>query len=249
MINTVLKSIKVLELLGKEPNLGVTDISEALMIPKSSAHGILKTLQNEGLVTRNELSGKFYLGVKLIELGNLAQKNLDICKIAAPFLNGLNKQFDETVHLTVLDNDEVLYIDCIESKKRLRTYSVIGVRAPLYCTAVGKAILAFLPESEIKRIIMEKGLEKITENTITTEERMFEEIKKIRLQGYAIDDMEHEDFRCIGAPIRDAHGDVFASISLSGPAERNTMEKLIEISQFLIDATDNISKRLGYSIK
>ena len=248
MVNSVFKAIKILELLGDQPNLGVTELANIFSLPKSSVHNILKTLENERLIERNGLNGKYHLGIKLVELGNQAQVNLDIYKLSAPFLYGLNQKFDETVHLTILDNDEVLYIDCIESKKRLRTYSVLGVRAPLYCTAVGKIILAFMDDSKIRRIIKEKGLKQYTAQTISSEKRLFEEIEKIRILGYAIDRMEHEDhIQCIGAPIRNARGEVFASMSISGPAERLTEKKLVEMSKFLIDVTDSISRKFGYS--
>ena len=247
MVNTVLKSIRVLYLLAGTPNLGLSEIVRALDLPKSSVHSILETLCSEKLVEKEEASGKFHLGIKLVELGSIASVELDICRIAAPFLHGLNQEFDETIHLTVLDNDEVLYVDCIESRRRLRTYSVIGIRAPLYCTAVGKAILAFQPDEEIRRIAREKGLKRITDATIDSEEKLFAEVAKIRASGYAVDDMEHEEhLRCVGAPIRDAHGGVAASLSLSGPAERNTYERILEIAPEVVRAADEISRRLGY---
>ena len=247
MVNTVLKAIQILESLADVPNQGVSDIARILDLPKSSVHGILETLASEALVERNGDTGKYHLGVKLVELGNRAQLDLDICRIAAPFLQGLNIEFDETVHLTVLDRDEVLYVDCVESRRRLRTYSVIGVRAPLYCTSVGKAILAFQSDGEIRRIVREKGLKQVTANTIVTEERLFQEVARIRNEGYAVDDMEHEDhLRCVGAPIRDARGRVFASMSLSGPAERNTRERIEQMAPSVVRAGLEISRRLGW---
>ncbi len=247
MVNTVFKAIRILEKLGVGQALGLSEISRELGLPKSSAHGILETLVLEKVAEKNDATGKYSLGVRLIELGNRAQQGLDICRIAAPFLKGLNLEFDETVHLTILDGDEVLYVDCVESQRRLRTYSVIGVRAPLYCTSVGKAILAFLPDAEIERIAGEKGLAAITLTTITTMQRLFEEVETIRSLGYAVDDMEHEDhIRCVGAPIRNARGEVFASISLSGPAERNTRARIAQMTPSLVRVTEDISRRLGF---
>ncbi|MBP7495212.1 MAG: IclR family transcriptional regulator C-terminal domain-containing protein, partial [Spirochaetales bacterium] len=134
-----------------------------------------------------------------------------------------------------------------ESQRRLRTYSVIGIRAPLHCTSVGKAILSFLSDSEIRRIVSERGLKSFTPNTITTEERLWKEISHIRKVGYAIDDREHEEhLRCIGAPIFNSEGEVFASVSLSGPAERNTLERIESMAPALLEATVEISHRLGY---
>jgi DNA-binding IclR family transcriptional regulator len=247
MVNMVKKAVSILNVLEEGKDLSLTELTQRLKFPKSSVHSLLETLKMEKFVEKDLITGKFHLGIKLIELGYRAQLELDICKISIPFLHGLNMEFDETVHLTVLDNDEALYVACIESRRRLRTYSVLGYRAPLYCTAVGKAILAFQPEEEIQRIIREKPLRKFTPNTIDTEERLFEDLSRIRKRGYATDDMEHEEhLRCIGVPIRDAHGHVCASLSLSGPAERNTHDRLKAIVPSLIDKGLEISKRLGY---
>lgn len=247
MVHTVENSIIILKALADSPNLGTTEIARRLGLPKSSVHGILETLAGSALVEKNTDTGKYHLGVTLVELGYRAQLELDICQISKPFLQGLNVEFDETVHLTVLDNDEVLYVDCVESRQRLRTYSVIGVRAPLYCTSVGKAILAFQDEAEIRRIAREKGLVPFTERTITTEEALLEQMATIRREGYAVDDREHEDhLRCVGAPIWNARGKVFASLSLSGPAERNTQERIAQMAPYVVNAALEISRRLGY---
>jgi DNA-binding IclR family transcriptional regulator len=246
-VNSVRKALAILDLLSDGKERTLSDIAHSLSLAKSTAHNLLETLVEERILDRDSGSGAFSLGIKLIELGYCAQTGLDLVRIAAPFLKGLNMRFDETVHLVVLDNDEVLYIDCIESQRRLRTYSVIGIRAPLYCTSVGKAILAYLPDEEIRRIVAERGLARFTENTITTEARLWAEIAHIREHGYAIDDCEHEDhLRCLGAPIFDARGEVFASVSLSGPAERNTMERIESMAPALLEATGEISRRLGY---
>lgn len=247
VVNTVQKAIRILETLAERTDLGLSEIARTLDLPKSSVHSILETLCAQKIVEREDASGKYHLGVKLVELGNRARLELDICRIAAPFLQGLNVEFDETVHLTVLDKDEVLYVDCIESKRRLRTYSVIGVRAPLYCTSVGKAILAFQSDGEIRRIAREKGLQRITETTIDTEDKLWAEVAKVRAAGYAVDDMEHEEhLRCVGAPIRNARGEVFASLSLSGPAERNTYERIESMAPSVMRAGAEISRRLGF---
>lgn len=227
--------------------MGITEIARRLELPKSSVHGILETLAASGLVERTSETGKYHLGLKLVELGYRAQLELDICQISKPFLQGLNVEFDETVHLTILDHDEVLYVDCVESRQRLRTYSVIGIRAPLYCTSVGKAILAFQEDGEIRRIARERGLTPFTARTITTEESLIAQMAKVRREGYAVDDMEHEEYlRCVGAPIWNAQGKVFAALSLSGPAERNTPERIVRMAPYVVNAGLEISRRLGY---
>ena len=247
MVNTVLKAIKILETLSKGKPLGISEISKELKIPKSSVHSILQTLESERFVEKNADTHKFNLGTSLIELGYSAQNELAICRISKPYLNGINQETDETVHLTLLDNDEVLYVDCVESKRRLRTYSVIGIKAPLYCTAVGKAIMAGLSDSHIKQIIASKGLEKLTDLTITDENDLLQDLTETRNRGYSIDNMEHEDHLiCIGAPIKNAAGDVFASLSVSGPSNRMTEERIVQIGDLVKNATSEISRKLGF---
>ena len=249
-VNSVLKAFAILDLLSDGKKRSLSDIAHELSLPKSTVSNLLETLTSERVLERDYGSGLFSLGIRLIELGYCTQTGNDLVRIAAPFLRGLNQRFDETVHLVLLDRDEVLYIDCIESKRRLRTYSVTGIHAPLHCTSVGKAILAFLPNAEIQRILKNKGLPSFTPHTITTEDRLWREIAVIRERGYAIDDMEHEDhLRCVGAPIFNSKGEVFASVSISGPAERNTLKRLELMTPALLEATAEISHRLGYRNK
>ena len=247
MVNTVLKSVKILETIGKGKPLGISELSRELDIPKSSAHSILQTLESEGFVEKNGDTHKYNLGTSLIELGYRAQNDLAICRIARPYLNGINRETDETVHLTLLDNDEVLYVDCVESKRRLRTYSVIGIRAPLYCTAVGKAIMAELSDYHVKQIIGSKGLPRLTDMTITNENALFQDLSETRSRGYSIDNMEHEDHLiCVGAPIKNAAGEIFASLSVSGPSNRMSKERIGQIGNLVKNSTMEISRKLGF---
>ncbi|RKX82554.1 MAG: IclR family transcriptional regulator [Spirochaetes bacterium] len=247
MVNSVLKAVKILGIIGRSKPLGISEISRMLEIPKSSTHNLLQTLESEGFVERNEDTNKYNLGTRLIELGYRAQNDLAICRIAKPYLNGINQETDETVHLTLLDDDEVLYVDCVESKRRMRTYSVIGIKAPLYCTAVGKAILAELPEIHIKQIINSKGLARLTDKTITNENNLFQDLSDTRERGYSIDNKEHEDqLICVGAAIRDVNGEVFASLSVSGPSDRMTEERIVHIGSLIKNATSEISRKLGF---
>ena len=247
MVKTVLNAVRIIELLSSEGPLGVSEVCRFLDLPKSSAHNLLETLTHEGIIAKNVESNKYSLGIRLVEFGNRAQLSLDITRVAHPYLVGLNELTDETVHLTVLDNDEVLYVDCVESTMRFRTYSVIGVRAPLHCTAVGKAIFAFLPQKRQLQIIRKHGLPRSTKNTITEEKALLAELAKTARRGYAIDNMEHEEHvRCVASPIWNWRQEVFASISLSGPAQRNTLKRLAQVGKPVVEATREISVKLGY---
>ena len=250
IVKPVHNAIRILEVVGREQELGVTKISQLLELPKSSVHDILSTLHIEGLVEKDRERNHYTLGLKLFELGNMARVNLELRRIATPFLRSLNEDLDETVHLTILDGWEVLYIECFESIKQLRTYSVIGVRAPLHCTAVGKAILAFFTKKQVSEMIKTMGLPRFTENTITDRQHLGQELAGIRRRGYAVDNAEHEEgVRCIGAPIHNHEAQVVASISVSGPSQRMTPERDEEVGKLLIGKTEEISRRLGYKEK
>ena len=246
MVNSILRAITVLEHLGRNKGKTVTDISKTLEYPKSTTHEILATLEHKNLVSKDS-HNRYHLGLKLFELGSMAQTDLEIRRVAAPFLKQLNAELDETVHLTVLENNEVLYVECFESSKRLRTYSVLGVHAPLYCTSVGKAILAFLPPAEQASLLNATTFEKFTENTITDRVYLLDELRTIAQRGYAVDNIEHEEgLRCIGAPIRNHAGRVFAAISVSGPSQRITLGNVSEIGKVVMAQAEKISEQLGY---
>jgi IclR family transcriptional regulator, KDG regulon repressor len=247
MVRSVQKAVRVLGLLSEKPGLTISQISQTLSLPKSSTHDILVTLEAEDIIYKETTTAGYHLGMRLFELGNRALGDLEIRKISTQFLQNLNAELDETVHLTVVDNDEVLYIECFESTKRLRTYSVIGVRAPLHNTAVGKAIMAFLPDEEIDRIVADKGLEKSTEQTITDPQELKKELAATVRRGYSIDNSEHEDgIRCVGAPIRSHTGAVIGAISVSGPTQRVTMGKVPQMAIMVARTANEISQRLGY---
>jgi DNA-binding IclR family transcriptional regulator len=247
MVRTVQRAIEILDLIADEGPLGVSEISRILELPKSSTHNILETLVVNRLLEKDMERNSYVLGSKLVQLGNHAQESLEVKRIAAPVLRKLNRELDETVHLTVLDRDEVVYIDCLESRKRLRAYSVIGVRAPLYCTAVGKAIMAYLDQEDLDRIIKTQGLAAFTPATITTRGRLKTELAETRRRGYSVDNAEHEEhLRCVGAPVRDHSGTVFAAISVSGPSQRIMVKSVPGIAQKVVAAALAISEGLGY---
>jgi IclR family KDG regulon transcriptional repressor len=247
VVKSVYRAVKILDVLSSEGEKSVTEISRSLNFPKSSVHEIISTLLEEGILGKDTDRNRYSLGLKLFELGKQAQANLEISKVAIPSLRGLHEELDETVHLTVLDGKEVLYIECFESTKRLRTYSVIGVRAPLHCTAVGKAILAYLDEAEVEEVIQSMGLPRFTDNTITDREALKKEIQRIRGCGFATDNMEHEEgVCCVGAPVRNHTGKVVGSISVSGPSQRVTAARIEEIAPQVIERAAEISRRLGY---
>ena len=152
MVRAINRAFEILRILSQRGPMSITELAKALELPKSTVHDILSTLQHEGAVLRDPERQVFGLRWRLFELGQRAQEDMEIRRIARNYISNLNRDLDETVHLTVLDGGEVLYVDCVESSKRLRIYPVIGVRAPLYCTTVGKALMAYMPVRRVDEL-------------------------------------------------------------------------------------------------
>jgi len=243
------KTFQIVEEFAKNEGkpLGITELSKRLTLPKSTVFHIVHTLHNYRWLERLDDSKKYVLGLRFFELGNLVQANSRLRQIALSHLEKLRKDTNETVYLVVYDQGEIVYLECLESQLRLRARPVYGIRVPLHCTSLGKAIMAFLPDEEVQNIIREKGLVGFTDKTITKKEALEKELKEIRKTGYAIDWGEHEEgVRCIGTPIYNYLGKAFAAISISGPDFRFTKEKIKEFVPLVIRTAQEISHKVGY---
>ncbi|CUS81917.1 IclR family transcriptional regulator [Candidatus Kryptonium thompsonii] len=237
---------------GGRFELGVGEISKILKMHKSTVHRFLRSMEKVGVIERNNETGKYRLGLKLYELGNSVSLKKIMVDRARKYLEDLHWYLNETVHFATLKNGEVVYLDKIIADRNFVIISEVGKRLPAHCTGLGKAMLAFLPESDVKRIIKEKGLKKFTKNTITNKKDLFEELKKIRECGYAIDNEEIEDgLRCIAAPIFNGDGEVIAAVGISGPSRRinetNYEEKskhVIKNARLILEELKNVNWRL-----
>jgi len=250
-IKVLNKTFSILEILLKHDSaMNMTEISEKLGLYPSTIHRILDTLKYWGYVEQNTNTQKYQLGLKLLELGMAKLHQIDLVREVTPYLKELVKQYNETVHLGVLEEGEVLYLAKEESSQTIRMISYIGKRAPLHCTALGKVLLAYMSEEERKKILEEKELPRLTKNTITDKGELEKELDKIREQDFALDREENEkDVRCIGAPIRNYKGKVIAAISISSPIFRIDKNVQNNLKEALIKTTNKISKRLGYNGK
>lgn len=246
-IQSVDRALQILETFSKENReLGVTEVSNILGLHKSTTFGILATLENKGFVEQNPNTGKYKLGLKLFELGNVVGDGMELRNIAYPFLKELVEKYQETVHLVVHDKGEVVYIDKIDSNSAININSHVGKRNPMYCTGVGKCLLSYLDEEYVEEILSNE-LKSYTPNTITDPERIKDELVKAKVNGYCFDDEEIEmGLRCIAAPIKDHLGQVIAAISVSGPSMRMTDEKLKLLIEPVKKTTLIISRQLGY---
>jgi len=224
----------------------VSELAKRLGLAKSTVHRLASTLVRERILERNARDGKYRLGLVLFELGSLVRRKMDVSAEARPQLKALMESTGETVHLGVLDEHSVLYINRIESRRAIRMGFGLGIRAPLHCTALGKALLAFQPEEFIEETIA-RGLPRRTADTITSPHAFRQELAAIRARGYAVEDQEIEaGLRSIAAAVRNDAGQVIASIGIAGPAHRLTKKVLLSYARELTGATDAVSQRLGY---
>jgi len=183
----------------------------------------------------------------VLSLSKSFLERLDLPELAKAGLRELSRASQETAHLAVLEGTDMLYIDKVDSPQSVRMHSVIGTRNPLYCTAMGKAILAFLPPEERDTLLDEITLTPRTSRTITDKAALATHLERVRVRGFAIDDMENEEgIRCVGAPIFDHTGSVTAAVSISGPAYRLSDSRLQELSALVAGIGEAISGKLGY---
>lgn len=241
-MQTVERAIKLLKKISTEP-LSVQEAADKLGVHQSTASRLISTLQKEYLIRIN--SNKYELGYAIYELAHSMRERLDILDVARPYLEELSNISNETIHLAVLDGYDVVYVDKIDSKRSIRMYSRIGRRSPLYCTGVGKALLAFMPAKDID--LKKIQLRPYTKNTITSLDKLNIELENIRSSYIAWDRGEHEeDIYCIAAPIFDFDNNVIASVSISAMIKYIKTEELAAHSKYLIKAVKGISQKMGH---
>jgi DNA-binding IclR family transcriptional regulator len=227
--------------------LSNAEISRKLNIPKSSASYILRTLETRGYFARDPETGKYRVGLKILSLSRGALGGIDVRGVALPVMRRLMQQTSLTCHLAVLDGPEAVYIEKVEPETFIRMDTWVGRRMRVHATSVGKAIVAYIPQEELEKILHKSGMEKRTPKTITTLPRLLKELEKVREQGYAVDDEENNPgARCIAAPIFDEQGLIVASIGLSGTTQQVSSQTMPRIVEELKDAARHISMRMGF---
>jgi len=241
------RAFDILELLSREQHgLALTEIGNRLDLHKSTVYRLLQALKQRGYIEKNA-KGSYRLGMEFIELSSLYLNNLELKTEAQPILRELSSLSGNTAFLATLQESEVVYIDKMETFNSLRKYSIIGQRAPLYCTALGKSMLTGKTEEQIRRLYRDRELTVFTEKSISSVDDLIEEIENTRRRGWSLDDEEYEEgLRCIGAPIRDYRNEVIAAVSTSGYASVITRERVEEIAAYVVKAAWDISQLMGY---
>ena len=242
-VKSLQKAMEVLECFIQKQPLGVTEISEKLGLYKSNVHNILMTFTALGYLTQDDETGKFHLGVSVMTLSRAFREGLDITRVAVPFMREIANEAGELIYLTVPKDDSVIYLEGISpDNQRMVSKSVAGEDCKMYCTAVGKAMLANMPKEEVEKCISGK-LEAYTENTITDKKSLLEEIEKTRIRG--IDDMEIMfGIKCVGVALLNHDGKVEGGLSISAPSLRMSDEKIELYANILKEYAAKIQKML-----
>jgi DNA-binding IclR family transcriptional regulator len=247
MDKTLLKGLLVLEAVAGQngESVSIQALAIQLGLTKSNAHRTLQTLAHAGYAVRDETTGNYRSTLKLFELGAKQLAHLDVRRLAGPTMRRLADVTAETVHLSVLDGDTVIYVDKIDSPQPVRAYSVVGGRAPAYCVATGKVLLAFQTEDYLERRVNE--LKKFTPATITDRAALQAELGRVARSGYAVNRGEwRETVGGVASPIFDGLGAVVAAIGISGPLERLGQKRIKALTPDVLRAGADISRAMGY---
>jgi len=246
-ITSVQRCLRLLSLFARTPDgLTASEVAREAGLPASTVHRFLVNLENAGFLAYSR-AGKYHLGISSFSIGHAAIAQLDIRRLSLPHLQALNQKTRETIHLTVRHGLSAVYVEKLDSPERLRIFSHIGAVVPLYCTAVGKIMLAYLSQKELGTTLEQIELRRMTPNTITNQQELEQHLQRVRKNGYAFDLEEHEEhIRCVAAPIWDLGGVVNASLSLTAPVVRMPMLRLRKLVPLVQEAGLRISQDLGY---
>ncbi|MCW2793085.1 MAG: IclR family transcriptional regulator [Nocardioides sp.] len=244
-VQSVDRALTILEVLARVGEAGVTEISAELGVHKSTAFRLVATLESHRLVEQTEDRGKYRLGVGVLRLAGATSARLDVVQEARPVCRQLAAETGETVNIAVLSESSALYLDQVAGSSALQSHNWVGQHIPLHATSNGKVLLSGLDQPALDALLGK--LSAYTPLTITKKGKLREELARVREQGYAvaIDELE-VGLTAAAAPIRNAHGDVVASMSVSGPTFRLTGDRVDEAVRQLVEAALEVSHRLGW---
>ena len=240
------RALTLLERLSQTPTgMNLTDLSQQLGMPAATVHRLLSTFEELDFAEQDD-DGLWFVGLKAFTVGAAFLHRRDLIGSARPHMQALVDRCGETVNLGIVDDGEAVFISQVESTEMMRMIARLGSRSPIHASGVGKAILAHLPERRVAQILQQRGLARFTERTIDNPAALRNELERIRVQGYALDDEEHAvGLRCVAAPIFDENGLPIAAISLSGPKARLVDSRLGELGGAIAQTAEEITQALG----
>jgi DNA-binding IclR family transcriptional regulator len=244
-VQSVDRALTILEVLARVGEAGVTEIAGELGVHKSTAFRLVTTLEAHRLVEQTTERGRYRLGVGVLRLAGATTARLDLVQEARPVCRQLAADTGETVNIAVLSESSALYLDQIAGSSALQPHNWVGQHIPLHATSNGKVLLSGLDDQRVTDLL--GTLSRYTATTITKKGKLREELALVREQGYAVavDELE-EGLTAVAAPIRNAHGDVVASMSVSGPTFRLPEKRVEDVVRLLVEAAAEVSHRLGW---
>ncbi len=247
-IESLRRSLRVLSVFDREnASLSLTELVELTGLNKTTTFRIVTTLEEEGYLERDPGTKQYRPGLKVLQLGFTAISSLEFRQTARPYLRQLSQDVGETVSLSVLDNQDVIYVDRVRSSQIVGVVMGIGSRVPARCASMGKVMLAYLPGDELARRL-DQPSEPCTANSITDRSAFELELARVREQGYALNDEELEvGLRAVAAPLWDSQAEVVAAINISGMVQTISYERMVtELAPKVVEAAGQISRALGY---
>jgi IclR family KDG regulon transcriptional repressor len=247
LLSSVKNALKILRSFSMdEPEKKISELAVSLNLSKSTVSRLMSTLASEGFVAKDPETQRYRLGLSVLALGGIINSNLDYYKETLPILRRLMNDIGETAHLAVLEKNEVIYLYKVECNHPVRIFTHIGRQNPIHCTSSGKVILAFHDEATIEKVI-ENGLHRYTENTITDPKEFRNKLQLIRKQGYSTSFGELLDgVVSIAVPVRDYTGQVVSAVNIVGPSQRIKSHKISFYAKKIKSAAEEISEILGY---
>lgn len=244
-VKSLYKAVKLLDYFDSvHPERGISELAELSGLLKSSVYNIMSTYEACGVVEQNPKTSQYRLGLKILEMSNVLSQDDVFWQIIRPYMEEISDQTGETVYLATPYGDQIIYREAAFPNRSISVRVIKGVVAPMYCTSLGKAILAYMDQGHIEKII-EEGLKPFTPYTITDPEEFRKELKKIREQGYSLDNMEHEyGIKCVGVPLKNSNNEIIGAYSLSGPSLRFNDDKILEYAALLQSKARMIKDRL-----
>jgi len=251
LVGSVQKAFAILDTFSpRKPEWSLTELATELGLNKSTLFGLLRTMERSDYVTQNPRTKRYRLGMQLLNRATLVIDSADVSRVAPPYIDALRDLVQENTHLGVLHDGEVVYLYRAQGPQSLSVNSRPGMRAPAHCTAMGKAMLAFLPEADVAFIARSRGLGALTAHTITDVLTLQRHLAEIRHLGYAVDAEEFQiGSQCIAAPVFDLRGQVVAAISVSVPSVRMGGARRSHIAQRVTDSARTVSEQLGWQAR
>src|SRR3954447_17917806 len=247
-VQSVARSLRLLEEIAASAEIGLTELTRRTDLSPSTTHRLLATLIECGYVVQGPNSNRYRLGHRVAALSGSIDDRLARLRAAAkPWMSRLRDEYDETTNLSVRDHFKLVYVDQLASSRAVRMFTRIGSRVPAHATASGKAMLAFAPNAELEELFTQAPYEQQALNTITTAERMRDELERVRARGYALDREEYDEgVVCVAAPIFSPDGSAQGALSLSGPASRMYRLDLTHVGEQVAEAALSAARELGY---